>query len=66
MQLRSTPAGTAKAEAARRQAEHPWSEHPDRAQVRPVGVPVVVVGHKWDEFEANYGESETRKAGGAA
>ena len=66
VQLRSTPAGTAKAEAARRQAEHPWSEHPDRAQVRPVGVPVVVVGHKWDEFEANYGESETRKAGGAA
>ena len=31
-----------------------------------LGVPVVVVGHKWDELEANYGESETRKAGGAA
>ena len=61
VQLRATPAGVAKADAARRQAEEAWSEHPDRPQVRPVGVPVVVLGHKWDEFEAEHGEPEKRK-----
>ena len=61
VQLRATPAGTAKAEAARRQADEPWAEHTDRREVRPVGVPVVVLGHKWDEFEANHGEPEKRK-----
>ena len=55
-QLRATPAGTAKAEAAQRRAEEPWAEHADRREVRPVGVPVVVLGHKWNDFEANYGE----------
>ena len=51
----------AKAEAARRRAEEPWAEHADSREVRPVGVPVVVLGHKWDEFEANHGEPEKRK-----
>ena len=61
VQLRATPAGVAKAEAARRRAEEPWAEHADSREVRPVGVPVVVLGHKWDEFEANHGEPEKRK-----
>ena len=29
--------------------------------MRPVGVPVVVLGHKWDKFEAEHGEPEKRK-----
>ena len=44
-----------------RTSDEPWLEHPDGPQVRPVGVPVVVLGHKWDEFEANFGEPEMRK-----
>ena len=61
MQLRATPAGAASADKAQQLADELWLEHPDGPQVRPVGVPVVVLGHKWDEFEANFGEPENRK-----
>lgn len=39
----------------------PWTDHADRAEVRPIGIPVVVLAHKWDVFEAEYGQPKFTK-----
>ncbi len=58
-ELRVSDAGAADAFEARLAAE--WVDHADADAVRPIGLPVVVFAHKWDEFEASFGESELRK-----
>lgn len=65
-ELAISAAGSAIAGAARQATEELWAEHADTGveaveAVNPVGVPVVVVAHKWDVFEQTYGETEYRK-----
>jgi len=57
----SGPGGAEKAMALRERANEAWSDHPDRDDLRPLGIPVMVFAHKWDVFEEEYGEAEYRK-----
>jgi len=57
----SGPGGIEKANAIRERARLPWAEHPDADSIVPIGVPVVVLAHKWDAFEAEFGEAEFKK-----
>lgn len=60
LQLQNTQAAD-RVETTRKRLSDAWKEHADRDQVRPLGVPVVVLAHKWDAFEAAFGEAEYRK-----
>lgn len=60
-QLERTPEGRERAEAVRAKAAAVWEDHPDRDQVRPIGIPVLVIAHKGDAFDASFGEAEYRK-----
>jgi len=51
LQLRATPAGVERANAIARASTEPWLEHQDRELVNPMAVRLVVLAHKWDEFE---------------
>jgi len=57
----SGAAGAERAAAINERTRSLWEEHPDRDSVLPIGVPVVVLAHKWDAFEAEFGEAEYRK-----
>ena len=66
LELAKSPAGSAITEAARKATGALWADHDDAAlsaveAVDPVGVPVVVVAHKYDAFEQAYPEGEHRK-----
>jgi GTPase SAR1 family protein len=65
-ELAKTAEGSAIAAAARKATGATWAEHPDAdvaaiEAVAPIGVPVVVVAHKYDAFETAYTEGEHRK-----
>ena len=51
LQLRATPAGVERPNAIARASTEPWLEHHDRELVNPMAVRLVVLAHKWDEFE---------------
>jgi dynein light intermediate chain 2 len=38
-----------------------WAGHPDIDQVHPVGVPLVILAHKWDLFEEEFGSPKFAK-----
>ncbi|KAL3933193.1 MAG: hypothetical protein SGPRY_000394 [Prymnesium sp.] len=57
----SGSAGAEKAAKIRELSLEMWREHPDESRVLPLGVPVVVLAHKWDAFEEEFGEAEYRK-----
>ena len=38
-----------------------WRTHEDNGKVRPIGVTILIIAHKWDEFEAAFPESDYRK-----
>lgn len=64
--LAATSAGAKIAAAARKAIEETWKDHPDFSvsaveTVQPVGIPIVVLAHKYDAFEQAYTEGEHRK-----
>ena len=59
-------AGSKIAADARRAVQALWADHPDFSvsaieSVQPVGIPIVILAHKYDAFEQAYTEGEHRK-----
>lgn len=69
----SQPTGAACLEALRRRTASVWHGHTEAPslegaaagrvgeQVRPLEAPIVILAHKWDCFEADFGSSDLRK-----
>jgi len=45
----------------KRKTAEVWEGHADAAKVRPMGISLLVLAHKWDEFEAAFPESDSKK-----
>jgi dynein light intermediate chain 2 len=65
-ELNTTSTGSKVAAQARKVIEEMWKDHPDFSveaveAVQPVGIPIVVLAHKYDAFEQAYTEGEHRK-----
>jgi len=65
-ELNTTTAGSQVAAQARKAVEELWKGHEDFSveaveAVQPVGIPIVVLAHKYDAFEQAYTEGEHRK-----
>jgi hypothetical protein len=53
--------GAAKYQATKRRTAEVWEGHEDKGTVRPMGVALLILAFKWDEFEAAFPESDYKK-----
>jgi len=60
-EILAAPGGAERVEAMRARSVELWRDHPDRDQIRPSLIPLMVIANKWDAFEDNFGEAEYRK-----
>lgn len=60
-QLKSMASGKAELQATIQRSAEIWERHEDSGKVRPMGIAVLILAHKWDEFEAAFPESDYKK-----
>jgi hypothetical protein len=60
-QLKSMASGKAELQAMQQKSAEVWEGHEDRGKVRPMGISLLILAHKWDEFEAAFPESDYKK-----